>query len=96
MKGGNSISLEFRDKKYGRWGRGRFIVSKRDENGNISHVLYLTEDIMEEKAERDKLIDASERALAASEAKSSFLSNMSHEIRTPINAVLGMNEMILR
>ncbi|MBO4395994.1 MAG: response regulator [Eubacterium sp.] len=37
-----------------------------------------------------------ERALAASEAKSSFLSNMSHEIRTPINSVLGMNEMILR
>lgn len=37
-----------------------------------------------------------ERALAASEAKSSFLSNMSHEIRTPINAVLGMNEMVLR
>ncbi len=36
------------------------------------------------------------RAIAASEAKSSFLANMSHEIRTPINAVLGMNEMILR
>ena len=36
------------------------------------------------------------KALAASEAKSSFLANMSHEIRTPINAVLGMNEMILR
>ena len=35
-------------------------------------------------------------ALAANEAKSSFLSNMSHEIRTPINAILGMNEMILR
>ena len=38
----------------------------------------------------------SERANAASEAKSEFLSNMSHEIRTPINAILGMNEMILR
>ena len=37
-----------------------------------------------------------QRARAASEAKSSFLANMSHEIRTPINAVLGMNEMILR
>ena len=35
-------------------------------------------------------------AKKASEAKSSFLSNMSHEIRTPINAILGMNEMILR
>ncbi|MCQ2524020.1 MAG: ATP-binding protein [Lachnospiraceae bacterium] len=30
------------------------------------------------------------------DAKSTFLANMSHEIRTPINAVLGMNEMILR
>nr|WP_297707010.1 response regulator [uncultured Butyrivibrio sp.] len=37
-----------------------------------------------------------EVAQKASEAKSSFLSNMSHEIRTPINAVLGLNEMILR
>ena len=33
---------------------------------------------------------------AANTAKSSFLANMSHEIRTPINAVLGMDEMILR
>jgi len=32
----------------------------------------------------------------ANEAKSRFLANMSHEIRTPINAILGMNEMILR
>ncbi len=37
-----------------------------------------------------------EDATAAAAAKSSFLANMSHEIRTPINAVLGMNEMILR
>ena len=36
------------------------------------------------------------RAKAANEAKSDFLANMSHEIRTPINAVLGMNEVILR
>ena len=36
------------------------------------------------------------RAVAVGEAKSMFLANMSHEIRTPINAVLGMNEMILR
>ena len=32
----------------------------------------------------------------ANQAKSNFLANMSHEIRTPINAVLGMDEMILR
>ncbi len=33
---------------------------------------------------------------AANTAKSSFLANMSHEIRTPINAIIGMNEMIIR
>ncbi len=37
-----------------------------------------------------------EEALAANTAKSTFLANMSHEVRTPINAILGMNEMILR
>ncbi|QHI71330.1 sensor histidine kinase [Aminipila terrae] len=35
-------------------------------------------------------------AESASQAKSDFLANMSHEIRTPINAMLGMDELILR
>lgn len=37
-----------------------------------------------------------EAADQANKAKSDFLASMSHEIRTPINAVLGMNEMVLR
>lgn len=37
-----------------------------------------------------------DEAMQATRSKSDFLSNMSHEIRTPINAILGMNEMILR
>ncbi|MBR5969617.1 MAG: response regulator [Lachnospiraceae bacterium] len=40
--------------------------------------------------------DAIEEARRANAAKSDFLANTSHEIRTPINAVLGMNELILR
>lgn len=37
-----------------------------------------------------------QRAISESEARARFLANMSHEIRTPINAILGMDEMILR
>ncbi|MBO5598222.1 MAG: response regulator [Oribacterium sp.] len=37
-----------------------------------------------------------QKAGQANKAKSEFLSKMSHEIRTPINAIIGMNEMILR
>ena len=57
-----------------------FIVIRSEENSRLARENSLK----------------SEKAEAASEAKSSFLSNMSHEIRTPINAILGMNEMILR
>lgn len=41
--------------------------------------------------EKDK-----QAAEMANAAKGRFLAHMSHEIRTPINAVLGMDEMILR
>ena len=37
-----------------------------------------------------------QRAISASKEKERFLASISHEIRTPINAVIGMNSMILR
>ncbi len=91
----NTTTLEYLS--YGNiWVRARYIVSERDENGKITHVLWMLENIDKEKRSRDALRDMSDRAVAANEAKSTFLSNMSHEIRTPINAILGMNEMVLR
>ena len=48
------------------------------------------------KNTNENLKNAVIAAESANKSKSQFLSNMSHEIRTPINAILGMNEMILR
>ena len=65
--------------------------------------IYTVQDIDEEMKrllQQENIIAAVEeqnqKLSNINKAKSVFISNMSHEIRTPINAVLGMDEMILR
>ncbi len=78
----------------------RIRVRSRDEirvvNDSMAATVRSVEEYIGRLNEEQELEKELEVAQKASEAKSSFLSNMSHEIRTPINAVLGMNEMILR
>lgn len=57
------------------------------ELGGRKCALSIARDITDLEAERQK-------ALAASVAKTEFLSSMSHEIRTPMNAILGMADLI--
>jgi len=42
----------------------------------------------------EALAEATQRAEAASQAKSAFLANMSHEIRTPMNAIIGLSHLM--
>ena len=75
-------------------------IKNKDEIGvlyeslrkTVTNVTAYVDTLEREKALEKDLVASQ----AASKAKSDFLSSMSHEIRTPINAVLGLDEMILR
>lgn len=67
-----------------------------DDYKDIIGYIVIVHDITERVHMMEKLDLERQRADKANEAKGVFLANMSHEIRTPINAVMGMNEMIIR
>lgn len=72
------------------------VVPILDEYKEAIGCLVLVNNLSEKMQMIYELEQERKRADAANEAKSRILAQISHEIRTPINAVLGMNEMILR
>ena len=62
------------------------LVPMKDEQQHSNGIMLMFHDVTDLKRSR-------EEALAASKAKSAFLSNMSHEIRTPMNAIIGMTSI---
>ena len=96
LKNTESIGVEYRARNNS-WHLARFIVKKRDLNGQVTNVLYLVREINKQKQleleYQEKLLAAAEDAKRANIAKTDFLRRMSHDIRTPINGVLGMVEI---
>ncbi len=87
-----SIELEYRLKD-GNWNRMQFVVKKRDEEGQVTHVLCMIMNVSEIKKREQSLKRSEEQAKREAAEKSRFLSNMSHDIRTPMNGILGLLDL---
>ena len=77
------------------WAR-MLVAPVLEDNGDLSSVVVMQEDITVQKQYERSLHEAMEAAKAANAAKSEFLANMSHEIRTPLNAVIGLAQLCIQ
>ena len=58
-------------------------------------IIWVFDDITEQKRLEEALHTSKQTAESACEAKSQLLANMSHELRTPLNGILGMAQLLL-
>ncbi|MBY6015002.1 PAS domain S-box protein [Qipengyuania gaetbuli] len=70
------------------------ITALHDGEGTLRGFAKVTRDMSERRRTEEELRSAREEAIAASRAKTAFLSRTSHELRTPMNAILGFGQLL--
>jgi PAS domain S-box-containing protein len=85
----------FNQRKDGSFFHGHTLIAPIfDAKKKVLGFVGLQEDTTQARLLQEELVQAKNRADAASRSKGSFLANMSHEIRTPMNAIIGMAYLI--
>lgn len=88
----DTIAIEYLAKD-GNWHLTRFIAKERDESGQVTQAMCVTQLVSEAKRHEQNLIAAAEEAKRENETKTEFLSCITHDIRTPMNAVRGFTAL---
>ncbi|MBS0354298.1 MAG: response regulator [Proteobacteria bacterium] len=74
---------------------GLSVSGLAEDNGEITHCIWVFEDLALYRQAVVTLREAKRLAEEAAESKARFLANMSHEIRTPMNAIIGLASLCL-
>ncbi|WP_169727837.1 PAS domain-containing sensor histidine kinase [Desulfovibrio inopinatus] len=75
------------------WGRMAARLARADD-GHVTHIEGIFEDVTTQKTVEDALRQAKEEAETLNRMKSSFLTMVSHELRTPMTSVLGFAKLV--
>ncbi len=77
-----------------RWYSIRGKVVEFDNQGSLTKIKGVIEDITERKESEQLLSDTLVKKNSENQAKSEFLAAMSHELRTPLNSVIGFSHIL--
>jgi signal transduction histidine kinase/DNA-binding response OmpR family regulator len=77
------------------WLETHAMVAEKDKQGRVIRVQGTNANVTARKLIEEKAEQARALTEQASRAKSEFLANMSHEVRTPLNAIMGLNQLLL-
>jgi signal transduction histidine kinase len=93
LKEHKSISITVQG-AYVKWVRLTLIVSDRNSDGTIFHMVGTIKDVSDHIDRELKLVKELKENIEANQSKTKMLQNMTHEIRTPLNAIFGFAQLL--